>query len=182
MPSRTGPVLAPVEPKTLGTLAAMTRPSAISMPPEFVFVTPRRSDPRPNLMSLPKPDRSPANSASTSAKPLPTLIAWLNAPKSSGFWKVSLCVASALPRSSEEPSGTKPWFPKRNRSGVDEPPKLTLRSAPYAAKPPFPLNSILSFPAPKFRLKFSTPSPKIPPSTTIGLVPPVLAMPPGMAF
>ena len=134
--------------------------------------------PRPVLVKVPLLS-VPARMASTAAAPLSTWIVRVAPAKSMPFWKVTVRSASAAPRIRLLAAGTKKGLPQV--TVADSPPRLTFRSASYAAKPPLPVHCTCVAPVPRPRLKSPLPRPITPPLRVSALVPSPFPMPPGSA-
>ena len=163
----------------------MRRPEkgCIRMSPLKVLAPARRSVPLPVLEMPPRPLRAPVMTASSVAVPFSTWRARTVIavpPRAIGLAKVSVPVAVGVARMSAAASGRKPAAPQV--SGAAAPPRLTVRLAPTAAKPPVPVNWTWPASVPTARAKSPAASSTAPPAKFRLSRPPVAAVPPGRAL
>ena len=135
--------------------------------------------PAPAFTIPPSPETAPPSTASSEPVPRATWKVRLLAPSAIGLAKVSVLSASVLPKRNAEPSGRNE--PEPHVTGAAEPPRLTVRAAPVAAKPPAPVNCTSVAPVPRGRVKSPAARSMTPPPSVRLAVPPVAAMPPGRA-
>ena len=163
----------------------MRRPEngCIRMSPVKVLAPESRRVPRPVLEIPPGPLSAPVMTASTTAEPSST---WRvrtvlrSPPRAIGLAKVSVPVAVGVERISAAPAGRKPLAPQV--SGAAAPPRLTVRLAPTAAKPPVPVNWTWPAAVPTERAKSPEASSTAPPAKLRLSRPPVAPRPPGRAL
>ena len=162
----------------------MRRPEngCIRMSPVKVLAPERRRVPRPVLEMPPRPLSAPVMTASTTAAPSST---WSERtvtavpPRAIGLAKVSVPVAVGVARISAAASVRKPSVPQVSEAAA--PPRLTVRSAPTAAKPPVPVNWTSPASVPTARAKSPAASSTAPPAKFRLSRPPVAPVPPGRA-
>ena len=101
------------------------------------------------------------------------------APKAIGFKNVTVLLASEWPSIRAAASGTNE--PEPQVTWAPAPPRLTVRAAPVAAKPPAAVNCTSVAVVPSGRRKSPAARSITPPASVRLAVPPVAAIPPGRA-